>query len=241
MRSNHSFPCHIPRSVHRRRIKRNPFAQDYDSQTHCGLSRRQQRGLCLCNGMVSRLAAIPFFLVRRVLICHRFPAEASAVLPSRKQEPMILPTWKELAGSRNLLPAKAKPTVPVIHLQSQKAQVYSDFCQALRDFDNSLPLPSIPTNMLSLAELTNAISTASADVLVLIRGGGKEKQFSVFDHPDLLRIWAGKCAYRVVGLGHSGNTTALDLLSDFVATTPAAAGTHLAVSLRSCRRITFTI
>jgi exonuclease VII large subunit len=51
----------------------------------------------------------------------------------------------------------------------------------------------------------------------------------------MLRAWSEKRAYRVGGIGHSGNSTALDLLSDFAATTPAAAGTHIADALRTRR------
>ena len=57
----------------------------------------------------------------------------------------------------------------------------------------------------------------------------------MFDHPDLLHAWAAKPVYRIVGVGHSANSTALDLLSNFVATTPAAAGAHLADLLRNAR------
>ena len=62
----------------------------------------------------------------------------------------------------------------------------------------------------------------------LSRGGGSDEQFSVFENPELLRAWSEKRAYRIAGIGHSGNSTALDLLSDFAATTPAAACTHIA-------------
>ena len=86
--------------------------------------------------------------------------------------------------------------------------------------------------MLSLPELTRAIRTANADIIALIRGGGSDEQFSIFENPDMLRAWSEKRAYRVRGIGHSGNSTALDLLSDFAATTKAAAGTHIAEALR---------
>lgn len=42
-------------------------------------------------------------------------------------------------------------------------------------------------------------------------------------------------AYRVTGIGHSGNSTAVDLLSDFAATAAAAAGAHIADELRTRR------
>jgi exonuclease VII large subunit len=57
----------------------------------------------------------------------------------------------------------------------------------------------------------------------------------ISENPDLLRAWSEKRAYRVAGIGHSGNSTALDLLSDFATTTPATAGTHIADALRTCR------
>jgi len=85
--------------------------------------------------------------------------------------------------------------------------------------------------MLSLPELTRAIRTANADIIALIRGGGSDEQFSKFEDPDMLRAWSAKRAYAVGGIGHSGNSTAPDLLSDFAASTPAAAGTHIADAL----------
>jgi exonuclease VII large subunit len=45
----------------------------------------------------------------------------------------------------------------------------------------------------------------------------------------------GEAHVRVAGIGHSGNSTALDLLSDFVAITPATAGTRIADALRTRR------
>ena len=89
--------------------------------------------------------------------------------------------------------------------------------------------------MLSAPERTHAIRTANANIIALIRGGGSDEQFSTFENPDLLRAWSEKRTYRVAGIGHSGNSTALDLLSDLAATTPATAGTHIADALRTCR------
>jgi exonuclease VII large subunit len=142
---------------------------------------------------------------------------------------------KSVAGNRNPFPERTTPTIAVIHSRSQEAQVYADFCQPLRAFDSTVSLQPIPTNMLSGLEVTHAIRAANADIIALIRGGGSDEQFSVFEDPDLLLAWSEKRAYRVAGIGHSGNSTALDLLSDFAATTPAAAGTHIADALRTRR------
>jgi exonuclease VII large subunit len=50
-----------------------------------------------------------------------------------------------------------------------------------------------------------------------------------------MRTWSEKRANLVAGIGHSGNSTALDLLSDFAAITPSAAGTHITDALRTHR------
>lgn len=55
-----------------------------------------------------------------------------------------------------------------------------------------------------------AIRTANTDIIAPIRGSGSDEQFSVFENPDLLRAWFEKRAYRVAGIGHFGNSTALD-------------------------------
>jgi exodeoxyribonuclease VII large subunit len=159
--------------------------------------------------------------------------DAPGLLQSRREEASTLQTLKALATSRAGFPTKARPKVSVIHSRSQEAQVYADFCQPLRPFEAELQLEAIPANMLALSELAQAVRQATGDVLVLIRGGGREEPFGVFDHPDLLQAWAAKPAYRIVGVGHSANSTALDLLSNFVATTPAAAGVHIAELLRN--------
>ena len=161
--------------------------------------------------------------------------DAPATLNGRRQEASTLQILKSVATNRNPFPERTKPMIAVIHSRSQEAQVYADFCQPLRAFDSTLSLQPIPANMLSAPELAHAIRTANADIIALIRGGGSDEQFSIFEIPDLLRAWSEKRAYRVAGIGHSGNSTALDLLSDFAATTPTAAGTHIADALRTRR------
>jgi exonuclease VII large subunit len=143
---------------------------------------------------------------------------------------------KSVTATRNpLFPERTKPTITLIHARSQEAQVYADFCQPLRAFDSTVSLQPIPANTPSVPELMHAIRTANVDIIALVRGGGNDEEFSVFENPDLLRAWSEKRAYRVAGIGHSGNSTALHLLSDFAATTPAMAGTHIADPLRTRR------
>ena len=124
--------------------------------------------------------------------------DAPATLNGRRQEASTLQMPKSVAPNRNLFPERTKPTIAVIHSRSQEAQVYADFCQPLRALDSTLSLQPMPANMLSVPELTHAIRAANADILALIRDGGSDEQFSVFENPELLRAWSDKRAYRVL-------------------------------------------
>jgi exonuclease VII large subunit len=82
-------------------------------------------------------------------------------------------------------------------------------------------------NMQSPGELASTIERVSEDVIVVIRGGGDQTQFEVFDDMEVVSALAKKDSYRIVGLGHTANTTALDLVADYSANTPTQAGVHL--------------
>jgi exonuclease VII large subunit len=66
-------------------------------------------------------------------------------------------------------------------------------------------------------------------VIVLIRGGGDPADFDVFDQKSVIEAWAGKNAYKVLGLGHEGTgSTLLHFISDYAASTPSSVVTFLA-------------
>ena len=78
-----------------------------------------------------------------------------------------------------------------------------------------------------VAELSAAIREAAADVVAIIRGGGSSQDFEVFDDARVIVALAEQRAHRVVGLGHTGNTSLLELVADVTANTPAQAGTYI--------------
>jgi exodeoxyribonuclease VII large subunit len=82
----------------------------------------------------------------------------------------------------------------------------------------------VPTSMLDPSSLAKAISDADADILVVIRGGGDSDQFRVFDDQRVLKALAGNKAYRITGLGHTGNRTLADLIVDHAARAGASRG-----------------
>ena len=123
------------------------------------------------------------------------------------------------------------PQVPPLHLSvlhATSGQVSGDFQHEIDKVADVVDVAYVPVNMLHPDAIADAIEAAEGDVLVLIRGGGAVEQFRVFEEPRVLRAFADRTdIYRVVGLGHTHNTTLLDLVSDFAAKTPSLAGSHI--------------
>jgi exonuclease VII large subunit len=65
------------------------------------------------------------------------------------------------------------------------------------------------------------------DVAALIRGGGTRTEFEPLNDVRLLRPWMEKNAYTVSAIGHSGDSTLLDAVSDVSCETPTAAGAYI--------------
>ena len=123
------------------------------------------------------------------------------------------------------------PHVSPMHLSvihATAGQVSGDFQHEIDKVAHMVDVDDIPVNMLNPDALADAIEAAEGDVLVLIRGGGPVEQFRVFEHPRVITAFAGKTnVSRVVGRGHTPNTTLLDVVSDFAAKTPSLAGSHI--------------
>jgi hypothetical protein len=78
-------------------------------------------------------------------------------------------------------------------------------------------------------------SAVREDVLVLIRGGGDDAEFAVFDAAPVIEALGACRAYRILGLGHSRNRTLADCVADWAASVPAEAGRHLAARVQEAR------
>lgn len=161
-------------------------------------------------------------LIRKGLEHREEDAHAGAALS--------LVALKNIAVQRNQFPTwpRSKPiTVAVIHPSSSKAVVLEDCMAHLRRVDSVLAVSTRAVNMLDPRAIAGAICEAGEDVLLLIRGGGDDRTFSVFDDPRVVQAMAKSSAYRILGVGHSANRTILDFLVDHVASTPTAAGQHV--------------
>src|SRR5215208_5820837 len=80
----------------------------------------------------------------------------------------------------------------------------------------------------SADEVRMAVAGAEGfDVVALIRGGGAQAEFEPLNDVGLLRAWMEKNAYTVSAIGHSGDSTLLDAISDASCETPTAAGSFV--------------
>jgi exodeoxyribonuclease VII large subunit len=92
--------------------------------------------------------------------------------------------------------------------------------------------------MLDPVAIATAIRDANSDdIVMIIRGGGDAADFEVFDDPRVVTALSSQQAHRVVGLGHTGNATLLDLFCDFSANTPAQAGAYVRERVQQRQRL----
>lgn len=128
-------------------------------------------------------------------------------------------------GFRRIPFPKRVDIVSVIHSKSQAANVLEDFKNELSG--RHVRLETLPVAMTDASAIARAVEGATGNVLVLIRGGGDEGDFLVFQDERVVKALARKAAHRVTGLGHSGNLTYADLVADFCTTTPTGAGAYV--------------
>lgn len=119
-------------------------------------------------------------------------------------------------------------SIALIQSISANAQVAQDCMAELNKLGNAVEIVPKRINMLDPVAIVKAISESDGnDIVMLIRGGGDAADFEVFDDPRVVNALAEQRAYRIVGLGHTGNNTLLDLVADYSANTPAQAGVYV--------------
>lgn len=159
-------------------------------------------------------------------------AESDADQEKRRVVQSNLATLQSLKPSRNIFPLLPTVSVDVIHSSASSAQVDEDFYNGLGEQASRCNINAVPIRITSAQDIAAAIRASQAKVLVIIRGGGTEADFAVFNDAEVLSALAEKDSYRVMGIGHSGNTTLIDLIADFSARVPAEAGSHIRDHLR---------
>ena len=160
------------------------------------------------------------------------------------EESVRRPVYAEPGGGRmtiealKALPLARRPFPPIdaypykvmiVQSVSAHARVAQDCEGELQGLvaDGYIEIFPVKINISDPLSIARAIHEARSDILIVIRGGGDAREFEVFDDPRVVATLAGNAAYRVTGLGHSGDSTLLDLVADFSASTPTKAGGHV--------------
>jgi hypothetical protein len=154
----------------------------------------------------------------------------SSVLRGYRRFRVSFPTPRAEDGGSGVL------SVCVIHPLS--GQVLDDFLGQLRETrEVPVDVHTLGANMGSADEVRGAVAEAEGfDVVALIRGGGAQAEFEPLNEVGLLRVWMEKNAYTVSAIGHSGDSTLLDAVSDASCETPTAAGAYIRESAIAASR-----
>ena len=155
-------------------------------------------------------------------------AEPPADAAYAKQGRMTLERLRALSLWRVPFPEKDVVSVAMIQSASAVAQVANDCLAELTRLGSAICVVAIRINMLDPVAIAAAIDqVAEEDIVMLIRGGGDAADFEVFDDPRVVTALATQKAHRVIGLGHTGNRSLLDVIADYSANTPAQAGAYV--------------
>ena len=161
-------------------------------------------------------------------------AEPPEARERRAVELPVLELVRRAGGTRRPFPATWSPSIAL--LRSGASLVREDFLAALGPLRDELRVRDVVVSMTSPQELAAAIGGVREEVLVLIRGGGDEAEFAVFEAPPVIEALGACRAYRLLGLGHSRNRTLADCVADWAASVPAEAGRHLAERVEATRQ-----
>ncbi|WP_404463072.1 hypothetical protein LG331_09850 [Vreelandella aquamarina] len=165
-------------------------------------------------------------------------AESHDEHTQRRETNQSMAKLTSLKPKRNPFPIRPTWDLDLIFTNGSLAQVDGDFKGSLSGLLNRLTINEIPIKITSPEAIVQAIQSSKAHLLVIIRGGGSAGEFQVFNNELVLNALSDKSSYRVVGLGHHGNTSMIDLIADYSATTPTQAGNHVKEQIENLSDLT---
>lgn len=164
--------------------------------------------------------------------------EQAAKTEVAQQGRMTIERLRSIPMRRVPFPDRDSVSVTLIHSNSAAAQVTQDCMAELSKLGDSVGVFPVKVNMLDPVAIATAIRDANSDdIVMIIRGGGDAADFEVFDDPRVVTALSSQQAHWVVGLGHTGNATLLDLFCDFSANTPAQAGAYVRERVQQRQRL----
>lgn len=164
--------------------------------------------------------------------------EMAAKTEVTQQGRMTIDRLRSIPMRRVPFPDRDSVSITLIHSNSAAAQVTQDCMAELSKLGDSVGVFPVKVNMLDPVAIATAIRESNSDdIVMIIRGGGDAADFEVFDDPRVVTALSSQQAHRVVGLGHTGNATLLDLVCDFSANTPAQAGAYVRERVQQRQRL----
>lgn len=164
--------------------------------------------------------------------------EEAAVSEDVSQGRLTIERLRSMPARRIPFPENYPVTVTLIQSTSAAAQVSLDCMAELTKLGEGICVYPVQVNMLDPVAIAQAIRDATGtDIVMLIRGGGDANSFEVFEDARVVYAMATNEAHRVVGLGHTGNSTLLDHLVDWTSNTPAQAGAYVVEQITLRQRI----
>lgn len=139
---------------------------------------------------------------------------------------------------RNPFPDAVPLKIALIHSASSLTVVAQDFMAEINKLGDKADVRTAGVNMGDAVAIAALIRKVGEQfVLVLIRGGGDAADFEVFNDRRVVEALAQSRCHRIVGLGHSNNSSLLDLVSDFSARTPGQAGIYIREQIERRERL----
>jgi exonuclease VII large subunit len=166
-------------------------------------------------------------------------SETPETREERTAQQSTLDIIRQVGARRNAFPCSSNPNIAL--LRSGSSDVCADFLEELGDMSKDLQIEHIEVSMTNPADIAEKIRNCSADIMVLIRGGGDEGEFMVFDSPAVLEALGGSRSFRLLALGHTRHRTLADCIADHVENVPANAGRFLKSKLSKQKQELFNV
>lgn len=124
---------------------------------------------------------------------------------------------------------RGKSSCKVALVTSDKSRTINDVMEVFKPY-SKIQVQLYPIKLRDAEHIADGIryaSQESVDVIMIVRGGGSDSDFEVFDEPCVVKaIFESKIPV-IVGIGHSDNMTFADQVADRSETTPTKAANFL--------------
>ncbi|GBG07049.1 hypothetical protein PAT3040_01597 [Paenibacillus agaridevorans] len=124
---------------------------------------------------------------------------------------------------------RGKEKCRVALVTSQQSQVIRDVQEVFKQH-RGIAYDLIPVKLSVSSVIAEGIASAAGggyDVIMIVRGGGNENDFNVFNESNVVKAIYDSQVPVIVGIGHTDNNTFADKAADRSETTPSKAARYL--------------